>query len=62
MLERLDLIQPNGAIRSRWRNKTYDSDTALMAAMATPGKGQAIPDPKFGRGGGPNPYAGRVIP
>ena len=59
MLERLDLIQPNGAIRSRWRNKTFDSDQALEAAMRS---GGAFPDEKFGRGGGPNPYAGRVIP
>jgi len=59
MLERLDLIQPNGAIRSKWGDQKFDSDQALEAAMRS---GGAFPDEKFGRGGGPNPYAGRVIP
>ena len=59
MLERRDLIQPNGAIRSWWDGDPYDSDQALEAAMLS---GGAFPDEKFGRGGGPNPYAGRVIP
>jgi len=59
MLDSLGLLQANGAILSSWRGNKYDSDTAMMSAMQSAG---ALPDPGFGKGGGPNPYAGRVVP